>query len=342
MPEVKWIKLTTSMFDDEKIKLIESMPDKDTILIIWIKLLVQAGRSNASGYIYINESIPCTDEMLATLFNRPLDTVRLALEVFEKFGMIEINPDGICISNWEKHQNIDKLNQIREQGRLRQQKYRERQKQIEEGKENNVSVTLCNALDLDLDKDKDLDKDLVKKDSVDKIPYEEIKNLYNQLCPSLPRITKITDSRKRHIKARWKEVSGNIDVFKGLFEMTEKSKFLTGNNDRDWKADFDWLIKNNDNYTKVLEGKYSNDRAGSDKDRASPEEQKIIELVKNELSYDIQTAEARELLKYANNNIDLIKEKILEARKKELDPAQTYYWFENAIKKTNPLYKGYR
>ena len=84
-------------------------------------------------------------------------------------------------------------------------------------------------------------------------------------------------------------------------------------------------------------------RLGSNhKNKASPEEQKIIELIKNQLNYDITAAKANELLKYANNNIKLIKEKILEAQKKEMDPAQSYYWLENTVKKTNSLYKGYR
>ena len=84
-------------------------------------------------------------------------------------------------------------------------------------------------------------------------------------------------------------------------------------------------------------------RLGSNyKNRASPEELQVINLIKNELHHDIASVKARELLRYANNNIDLIKEKILEAQEKRLDPAQTYYWLESAVKKTNPLYKGYR
>ncbi len=63
--------------------------------------------------------------MLATLFNRPIATVRLALQTFQQFGMIEITDDQyICISNWEKHQNVDGLEKIREQNRLRKQKQR--------------------------------------------------------------------------------------------------------------------------------------------------------------------------------------------------------------------------
>src|SRR5690625_6260081 len=97
------------MFDDEKIKLIEKLPESDTILIIWIKLLSQAGRTNANGYIYLNENVPYTEEMLATIFDRSLNTVRLALKTLREFGMIHIDDDSfIRISNWEKHQNVER------------------------------------------------------------------------------------------------------------------------------------------------------------------------------------------------------------------------------------------
>ena len=131
MAEVKWIKLSTSMFDDEKIRLIEGMPEADSILIIWIKLLSQAGKTNASGYIYLNENIPYTEEMLATLFHKPLNIVRLALGVFKQFGMINIDENNfISIENWEKHQNTATLDKIREDTRKRVQRYREKQKKI--------------------------------------------------------------------------------------------------------------------------------------------------------------------------------------------------------------------
>ena len=131
MVEVKWIKLSTSMFDDEKIRLIEGMPEADSILIIWIKLLSQAGKTNASGYIYLNENIPYTEEMLATLFHKPLNIVRLALGVFKQFGMINIDENNfISIANWEKHQNTATLDKIREDTRKRVQRHREKQKKI--------------------------------------------------------------------------------------------------------------------------------------------------------------------------------------------------------------------
>lgn len=129
MGDVKWIKLLTEMFDDEKIKLIEAIPEADMILVIWIKLLTLAGKKNMNGYIFLTENIPYTDEMLSTLFDRPLNTIRLALGTFKNFGMIHYSENGrIKISNWEKHQNIVGLDKIREQGRLRQEKFREKQK----------------------------------------------------------------------------------------------------------------------------------------------------------------------------------------------------------------------
>ncbi|MEW9575837.1 phage replisome organizer N-terminal domain-containing protein [Bacillus toyonensis] len=163
MADVKWIKLSTSMFEDEKIRLIESLPDADTLLIIWIKLLSQAGRTNANGYIFLSENIPFTEEMLSTLFNRPIATVRLALQTFKQFGMIDITDDQyICISNWEKHQNVDGLEKIREQNRLRKQKQREKLK-LETSRDGHGTITQSHATDIEEDKELDIDKEKDKK-----------------------------------------------------------------------------------------------------------------------------------------------------------------------------------
>lgn len=150
MADIKWIKIATDIFDDEKILLIEAMPDADALIVIWFKLLTLAGKQNNSGVFLINDTIPYTDEMLATIFRRPLNTVRLALDTFYKFGMIDIIEDTITIPKWEKHQNIEGMEKIREQTRQRVAKHREKQRLIE----CNVTVTECNATDKDKDKDK--------------------------------------------------------------------------------------------------------------------------------------------------------------------------------------------
>src|SRR5699024_697573 len=108
MSNIKWIKLSTSMFDDEKIKLIEQLPEADTILIIWIKLLSQAGIANSHSYIYLNDNIAYSEETLSTIFGRSLNTVILALNTLQHFGMIFIDEAAfIRITNWEKHQNVE-------------------------------------------------------------------------------------------------------------------------------------------------------------------------------------------------------------------------------------------
>ncbi|MYL56170.1 replisome organizer [Virgibacillus halodenitrificans] len=181
MSDVKWIKLSTNMFEDEKIRLIEQMPEADTILIIWIKLLSQAGKTNASGYIYLSENIPYTDEMLATIFNRPLNTVRLALETFKSFGMIEIDDESfISISNWEKHQNIEGMERIRKQTRERVQRHRENKKI--KNKDVTLHETLPNATEEEREEDKERDKDKYYTSKIkDLLPdFSSIKN-FNEL-----------------------------------------------------------------------------------------------------------------------------------------------------------------
>lgn len=161
MSEIKWIKITTDIFDDEKIRLIDALPDHDAILVIWFKILALAGKHNRNGLLMMSDKVHYTDEMLATIFQRPLNTVRMALGVFEQFGMIEIIDGVIALPNWEKHQNIDGMEKIKEQTRNRVARYREKQKNLAIGNvTGNVTVTDGNALEEDKTKiKKRLDKD---------------------------------------------------------------------------------------------------------------------------------------------------------------------------------------
>ena len=166
MAEISWIKLKTTMFDDEKIKLIQSMPEADAILVIWIRLLVLAGKTNDEGLIYIQRNMPYTEEMLATLFSKPVNVVRLALMTLQQFNMIDLNEDGlIAIENWDKHQNIEGMEKVRLKNAERVRKHRERKKQQALEDKNsgnvtcNVTVTDWNGTDKDIDKEIDIDKD---------------------------------------------------------------------------------------------------------------------------------------------------------------------------------------
>ena len=134
MSDIQWIKLSVNMFDDEKIKLIRTMPEGESIITIWIQLLCLAGKINDGGLVYMGQNLAYSDEMLATILNHPLNTMRAALSTLEQFEMIDINTNGLIdIVNWEKHQSTDKMNQIKVQNRERQQRYYYRQKLRELG-----------------------------------------------------------------------------------------------------------------------------------------------------------------------------------------------------------------
>lgn len=158
MADVKWIKIAVDMFDNRKIKQIGSMPEGDSLLLMWVQLLCLAGNVNDGGFIYLTKEIPYTDEMLATQFNKPISTVRLALKTFEQFGMIEIINNMIFLSSWEKYQSTDRLATIREKDRERKRRKREAEKLLPQNS-TEIPRTSMDVPRLDIEGDIDIDKD---------------------------------------------------------------------------------------------------------------------------------------------------------------------------------------
>ena len=116
--------------------MIESLPECDSIIVIWFKLLCLAGKQNNCGVFQMGR-MAYTDEMFATIFRRPLNTVRLALEAFERYGMIEIINDTVTIPNWDKHQSLDSYEKKKERDRLYQRERRAAQRALTEKTFNN-------------------------------------------------------------------------------------------------------------------------------------------------------------------------------------------------------------
>lgn len=247
MSEIRWIKLDVNMFDDEKIKLIRSMPEGDKILLIWIQLLCLAGRTNDRGSVYIGQNMYYTDEMLSTICNQPLSIVRIALKTFEQFNMLHAEDNGLLyIENWEKHQNVEGMDKIREQTRKRVAKHRER-KALEQS---NVTVTLRNATEEDKNKNKN------KNNSSD--VYESVMEAWNALDDNIPRITSINSGtiRYKNLIARINQY-GEKEVIEAINKIDDSS-FLKGYVS-DFRITFDWFIKPN-NFIKVLEGNYDDSK----------------------------------------------------------------------------------
>lgn len=225
MADVKWIKIVTDIFDDEKLILIENMPEADSIIVIWFKLLCMAGKQNNSGVFMLNDKIAYTDEMLATVFRRPLNTVRLALKTFESYGMIEIVDNVFTIPNWEKHQSLDELERKKELNRKRVAAYREKQKLLaarENGCNDYVMRTgiTSNATERDIERDKDIDTDI-----------EEKKELKKSKTAS-----RFTPPTLDEVKAYCSERNNNVDAQRFIDYYTSNGWKVGRNAMKDWKA----------------------------------------------------------------------------------------------------------
>ena len=259
MGAVKWIKIVTDIFDDEKMLLIESLPSADSIIVIWFKLLCLAGKNNNSGVFMLNDRIAYTDEMLATIFRRDVNTVRLALQTFEMYGMIETINSTITIPNWSKHQTLDQLEERKEYMKDYMKKYREKQKMLSSGKVNSKVNSKVNVNSLEEEREEDVEEDIdinnISKDILSSNKLLPVIEAWNKLSLSKLVAIKPNTNRYKMLKARINEFG--IEKVIEAIESINNSDFLKGQNDRSWVITFDWLIKPN-NFTKVLEGNYLN------------------------------------------------------------------------------------
>lgn len=99
-----------------------------------------------------------------------------------------------------------------------------------------------------------------------KIDYSHIVELWVSNCPNLAKPTKMTDTRRAKLRTRLAEMGKTRDeqmtVLEQVFKKIGESSFCNGENNRGWKADFDWIISNDSNWVKVIENKYANNAAG--------------------------------------------------------------------------------
>ena len=181
MADVKWIKLTTDMFDNRKIKHLRRLPDGNNIVLLWIMLLTMAGRCNAGGMIFLTENIPYTTKMLADELGFEENTVILGIDVLAQLNMIASNNGFYSVAGWEEYQNTDRLAEMREQNRLRQAKHKQKQKLLQDNVSSNVTVTLPvtlgNATDKDIEEDKEKE---VEEDISNTTPTATKKHKYGE------------------------------------------------------------------------------------------------------------------------------------------------------------------
>lgn len=246
MADIKWIKLDTGIFEDEKIKIVLSMPEGKNLVVIWLKLLCLAGRLNNSGVLMVNKTIPYTAEMLSAVFDETESLMRLAIDTFQRLGMIDQFNGALLLPNWEKHQSEDRLKEIQNQAAARVARHRERQRLKAQC---NVTDTLlirsCNAIELEQE------------------PEQELKKGNDGAKAPNPRKV-FTPPTIDDVKAYCAERKNTVDAERWYDHYTSNGWMVGRNKMKDWKAAVrTWERNENGKAGNVPGGTRGNDKQAS-------------------------------------------------------------------------------
>lgn len=327
-----WLKLNEDFFDDDTIQFIEEQENGILYSNFYLKLCLKSLKNEGKLIRLVgNTLIPYDVKSLSKLTNVDIDTVRVAMELFKRIGLIEVLDTGEIYMSQINEMIGSETNRAKGMRALRA---RQKSEQLEVS-QCDASVTTCdeeieknnmqgvtmlpnygNDVSKMLPRDKsienrDRDKEIENRDRVSSngktvTPYADIVNLYNSICLSYPKVTTISDRRKQALKARLNKYT--LDDFKKMFELAEASDFLKGSNNRDWSANFDWLIKDS-NMAKVLDGNYNNytrkngnrkeevQNNGTEQQQCNTDEQRKREQMEHDLDYLVEWGETRESLK---------------------------------------------
>ena len=143
MYKLQWLKIDANLFANRKIQILLKEPDGDTYIRVWIQLLIIAMECNKEGNLVIGENKPMTIEYFSKIMGKSFEKMEEIIKKFLELEMVILENEVYKIKNWNKYQSIETYEKYKEQGRLRQQKYREKLKSGN-GK-SNVTVTLCNG-----------------------------------------------------------------------------------------------------------------------------------------------------------------------------------------------------
>lgn len=255
-----WLKLKEDFFKDKEIKKLRKIAGGDTYTIIYLKLMLLGLRDE--GRLFFEGIEDTFAEEIALELDEDTDNVKVTLLYLNKMGLLEEVTESEfmltrlpeCVGKETAKAELMRKKRARDKGLF-----------LPDG--NNVTaqlppVTNCYTeieedIDIDTEKEEEPEEDIdsEKKEQREEIHYQQIADMYNEICISYPRIRTLSEARKKAIKARIK--SGyTINDFKEIFERAEQSTFLKGGNDRNWSATFDWMLKDA-NAVKILEGNYT-------------------------------------------------------------------------------------
>lgn len=234
-----YLKLKENFFDSDSMVLLESMQDGILYSNILMKMYLKSLKNN--GKLVLNDVIPYSTQMIATVTRHQVGTVEKAIEVFKQLGLIDVLDGGtIYMSDIELF-----VGQSSTEGD------RKRAERLRLKQSNNLQIgQMSDIHPPEIEKEIEIDKE-----NRDRVNYQQIADMYNATCVSFPRLTVLSEKRKKAIKARLKKYS--IDDIQRAFEMAQESDFLKGTNGRNWSATFDWIMCDA-NMAKILDGNYAN------------------------------------------------------------------------------------
>ena len=278
-----YLKLKENFFDSDELILLESQPDGYLYSNILLKLYLRSLKNN--GKLMFNERIPYNAEILSKVTRHNVAVVEKALYLFEELGLIEKLSNGaiymldiqnfIGRSSTEADRKRNYRNAITSEKTLllNGECINEGQmsRQMSDKNPPEIEKEIEKEIEIEIEKE-------IKIEPKERIDYSKIVNMYNDICISFPKITKLSDARKKSIKARLNTYT--YDDFQTLFSKAEASDFLKGKNNRDWQANFDWLIKDT-NMAKTLDGNYDNRSAQKQQVDVDDNNKEFMDFIKS-------------------------------------------------------------
>ena len=235
-----WLKLQSTYFNKLEQKKMKKQENGKDMQIVYLRMMLYS--IDKGGYIYFQGVYDTLEEELAEEFDEDVEIIRKTLDFLQKNKMITINENLDCFI---PEVLVNTGSECDSAERMRKKRDRDKQSQCDS------DVTMCDEVVTASDVEKEIEKEIEKENII--INYQEIINMYNDTCVSFPKVSKLSDKRKKAIKARLNNYT--LEDFKKLFKMAESSSFLKGQNSRNWSATFDWLIADS-NMAKVLDGNY--------------------------------------------------------------------------------------
>lgn len=281
-----WLKLQNTYFNQLEQKKMRKQENGKDMQIIYLRMMLLS--LDKGGYIYHQGVYDTLEEELAEEFAEDVSLVKETIQYLSDNNMISLDEESNCFLPQALECTGSECYSAERMRRLRKKKA----SQCDNGvTERDADVISCDE-EIELEKELELEKEIepaapvfddddegmdameamrIWKEQERKrknIDYQRIADMYNDTCVSFPRLTVLSEKRKKAIKARLNTYS--VEDFQRLFEMAESSSFLKGQNQRNWSATFDWLIADG-NMVKVLDGNYNDKKEGETNEKQSSE-----------------------------------------------------------------------